>query len=881
MLRRGLTNIRLLFFFAVLTATLGFLSCSQTKDTLFNRTCHNLSAHYNGYYNSGLKLQDGMDKLEDSEPDKYDRILPIFKYGTPEKAKTVFPQMEDAMKRTTTVIQRHTIYDKSGNEKPLSERWIDDNWLLYGKCLFIKHEYFPAIEAFHYVEVTYKRESSRFLATLWLAKTNLQLTQLNEAEERLERLRNEKAFPKKNKWELEATMADFYLQTKNYPKTIEHLVKAIPQTPRREDKIRFRFILAQLYQAQGEHKLAFDLYTKVIKMNPKYEMGFNARINRARCADSGNESTVEVRKELLRMEKDPKNKEYLDQVYYALAGLEKLQGHKDEEIDYLNKSVRASSSNQNQKAISYLALAEIAFEKPNYMLAHTYYDSTISVLGTDYPGYTEILARRNSLTRLAKYLTTIATEDSLQKLSKLSPEEQKKLLSDIIRAQMEERQREKEKNQENQLFNSGTGQSEQRNQATGGSGWYFYNPQAISFGFNEFTRKWGTRKLEDNWRRSNKESTAPAVEVEKEEGSEVTVADTTAKDNGEKRLKEMMGKIPVTTEAMEKSTNKIVEAYYNAAMIYKEQIGDKKEAIHYFEELLQRYPKCKYEIQCEYQLYRMYAELGESEKSDHYKNIILNDHGDTEYAEIIRNPEHAKDIASRKSNLEVFYEETYRKYENGEYANVIQRKSQADLMFPQNPLTPKFDLLRSLSIGRTQAMPQFEASLKDIVRTYADDPVKEQAQAILDYIHGGGNKAIAPGAEPPAQDTAANKKLYTYMPDTVHFVAIIFQNIGGPLDGNKLRNRLSDFNTKYYGSKNYQVSDLMLDHRLKLVLIKSFDNKADALAYNSLLYDNDEVYGNLDPDSYQEFVISANNLAALVREKKTSDYDTFYRTFYR
>jgi len=881
MLRQG-QRIRLLIFYAVFTASALLFSCSQTKDTFINRTFHNLSAHYNGYYNAGLKVQEALDKLDESEPDKYDRILPVFKYGTPEKAKTVYPQLEDAMKRVTTVIQRHTIYDKSGNEKPLSERWVDDNWLLYGKCLFLKHEYFPAIEAFHYVEVTYKREPTRFLAKLWLAKTNLQLTQLNEAEDKLLFLHNQNDFPKKNKWELEATMADFYLQTKNYAKTIEHLTRAIPQTPRREDRIRFKFILAQLYQEQGEHRRAFDLYTSVIKMNPKYEMGFNARINRARCADSGNQNAQEVRKELLRMEKDPKNKEYLDQVYYALAGLEKLAGNQEAEIDYLNQSVRASSSNQNQKAISYLALAQIAFEKPDYLLAHTYYDSTISVLGTDYPNYNEILARRNSLTRLAKYLTTIATEDSLQKLAKLSPDEQNRMAADILRQENEEKQKEKEKNQENQLFNSGGGQSNP-NIETGGSGWYFYNAQAISFGFNEFTRKWGNRKLEDNWRRSNKET---INQVQEEEGNEGALSggskDTTGKDNPERRIKEMLGKIPTGKEALDKSTSKIIEAYYNAAMIYKEQIHDKREAIHYFEELLQRYPTCKYEIQCEYQLYRMYAELGETAKSDHYKNIILTDHGDTEYAEIIRNPDHAADIASRKSNLEIFYEETYRKYENGEYSNVIQRKSQADLMFPQNPLTPKFDLLKSLSIGRTQPMPQFEASLNDLIRTYADDPVKDEAQAILDYIHGGGSKntnAVPPPS--PALDTAANKKMYTYNPDTVHFVVIIFQNIGGPIDVLKLRNKLSDFNSKYYESKNYQVSEVMFDHRLKMVIIKKFDNKADALSYNSLLYDNDEVYGNLDPDTYQEFVVSANNLPELLNQKKTADYEDFYRTFYR
>ena len=75
--------------------------------------------------------------------------------------------------------------------------------------------------------------------------------------------------------------------------------------------------------------------------------------------------------------------------------------------------------------------------------------------------------------------------------------------------------------------------------------------------------------------------------------------------------------------------------------------------------------------------------------------------------------------------------------------------------------------------------------------------------------------------------------------------------------------------------------DMMLDHRNKIMILKSFPGKAEALSYNSHLYDNDEVYGNLNPDSYQQYVISANNFAALMREKNTNKYEDFYRMFYR
>lgn len=867
-----------LAFLAIATVSIFGLSCSNTKDSLWTRTFHNLSAHYNGYYNAGLKLEEGTDKLAISHEDKYDRILKVFQYANAEKSKAIYPLMDDAMKRTSNVIARHTIIDKNGNEKPNSEKWIDENWLLYGKGLFFKHDYFEAMEAFKYVEVTYKKETTRHLGSLWIAKTYLELTQLKEAEDKLDYLRNQGDFPKKNKWELAAVNADFYLQTKNYPKAIESLTKASILAPKREDRIRFMFILAQLHQQQEEYQKAFQLYTKVIKMNPKYEMAFNARINRARCFDANSKNGDEVKKELAKLQKDPKNKDFLDQIYYALAGLAKKEGKPDEEFENLNKSVRASTTNQNQKALSYLELAKIYFTKPDYKNAQAYYDSTVTNLSNDHPDYNDVLTRRNSLTKLIRNLNIIATEDSLQGLAKLTPEARQQMVDAKLLAEEEAKRKLQEEEQVNQIFDQA--RPDQVNQMNKGSGsnWYFYNTQAISFGFNEFTKKWGNRKLEDNWRRSNKESVANVLE---QEGSDSLVTEEKEikdpKLAAEKKKQDMLAAIPSTPEAMEKSTRKVIDAYYNAAMIYREQLNDLQASVAMFEELLQKYPDNKYMLQSYYQLYRIYAQIGNAQKSEYYKNIILTKHGDTEYAEIIRNPNYAAERASKKSNLEIFYEDTYRKYLNGEYSDVIKRKGEADVQFPQSILTPQFDFLKTLSIGKTQALPVFEASLNDIVRTYGSDPVKDEAQNILDYIHNTGGKM--PEALPV--DTISTVKLFVYNPDTVHYVVIIFQAIGGPVDGNKLKNKIADFNGVNYGLKGLSMMDMMMDHRNKIMIIKSFPNKTEALSYNSHIYDNDDVYGNTNPESYQQYVISVNNLAALMREKKTDQYEDFYRMFYR
>jgi tetratricopeptide (TPR) repeat protein len=862
-----------LIFFIFLTVLAG---CS-TKNNFVNRTFHNLSAHYNGYFNAGLKLEEAQTKLALLHEDKYDRVLSVFKYGDRAKAKTVFPLLDDAMKRTSLVISRHTILSKNGNEIPTAEKWIDDNWLVYGKCQFFKHEYFDAIETFKYIEGTYKTEPTRFAASLWLAKTYLELTQLRDAEDRLDYLRNQKDLPRNLRGEFEAVAADFYLQTKNVEKGIEHLTKASVYARKREDRIRYMFILGQLHERQGDFKTAFGLYTQVIKKNPPYEMDFNARINRARCSDAQGKGGETVKKELLRMMKDPKNKDYMDQIYYALAGISEKENKEDEAIDYLSKSVKVSTSNANQKAISYLELAKIYFARPEYKKAQAYYDSTITYLSNDHPSYSDILNIRNSLTKLVKYLNTIQLEDSLQHLASLSPEDRQKIIADKIKKDEEDAKKKKEELEEqqvNQIFSQNQGEVNQFNTQPG-SNWYFYNAQAISFGLNEFTKKWGNRKLEDNWRRSGKETVAEN-ETEPEEKDTTQVTEKEVKETPDQKQQNLLKTVPVTPEALAKSTNKIVDAYYNAGMIYKDQLNNLPEAAKMFEELNQKYPANKYELQCYYQLYRIYLALNNNTKSDYYKNIILTQHGDSEYAQIIRNPNYAAELAGRKSNLEIYYEETYRKYLNGEYASVIQRKSESDILFPQSPLLPKFDYLKALSIGKTQPVQTFITSLGDIIRNYSNDPVKDQAQDILDFIHGSSSEVKN---EPPALDTA--KRLYTYFPDTAQFIVIAFQNIGGPIKSDTLLKRLSDYNSKYYGTKEYAISSLMFDHRLKIVIVKEFANKAEALEYYNGLLNNDEVYGNLNPDSYNQLIVSTNNFAPFIIEKKLDDYIDFFNRFYK
>jgi tetratricopeptide (TPR) repeat protein len=849
--------------------------CSVKKNNIISRSYHNTTARYNGYYHGKIKMKDAVDRLAEQHEDKYDRILSVFRYADKQKAKSIYPDMDEVIKKVSLVIQRHSM-NIGGKERC---RWIDDNWLLMGKSHFFKHDYFSAIETFEYIAATYPDQSSKYEALLWLTQTNIALTKFASCEFTLDYLKSEPKFPKSLRGELYAVLSDFYLQTRQYTQAIESLEKAVVFSKNRDRKIRLMFILAQVYQHENQYKKAFQHYTNCIHMNPPYEMGFNARINRARCFDSENKDSKEVKKELVKMLKDEKNKDYLDQVYYALAGLAIKEPDTTKAIEHLNSSVQASKGNGNQKALSYLDLGKIYFAKREYKLAKLYYDSTMASLSNDYYEYDIVLNRRNSLTKLMKNFNTIALEDSLQLLAKLPEGELKSKLERLAKEQVEEELRriEKEKMEKQAMEQQQMPQGMQDmkepfggNESSGA--WYFYNQQAMSFGYNDFIKRWGQRKSEDNWRRINKEAIIP-VETGEDEASADTTAEEDPNDPEVKKkkveslVKKFLAKIPVNQKMIEASDKKILEAYYSNGLIYKESLYDLPAASETFLTMMQRFPDNKYMLQTYYHLYRIYLAMGDDEKREYYENILLNQYPESEYAALIRNPDKGNVTSATDSLLNKYYEDTYARYLLKEYVEVISRKRTSDSLFPASPLMPKFDFLKTLAIGHTNPVPVFEASLNGIVKNYPTDPVKNSAQEILDAIHG--------VKKPEGQSVQTpDSNAFVFSADTVHLVAVVI--LQKSLNSNELRIKLSDYNNLYYSLRELKISAQQLDKDRPVIIIQDFPDKSSAQDYAVALKEDPTVFGTATPGSFELLVISAGNYVTLLQERDIEKYLTFY-----
>jgi tetratricopeptide (TPR) repeat protein len=836
--------------------------CSTKKNTVVSRAYHNLTSRYNGYYYAEENIKESAAILENGTKDDYSKILPIFRYGDGAQSKAVYPQLEKAIKKSSRVIHMHSLFFK-GKEYC---KWIDNNYLVIGKANFYKQDYFAALETFDYVIKQYKRDPIRYDAMLWMVKTYNQQLSFANSESMLTYLEEDKKMPKNLDADFYQLYGDYYLKRENYGLAKGYLTKAISHTKSKKLRTRMMFILAQIHQREGESNQAVSYYRKVIKQNPSYEMTFNAKINLARSYEG--KENKEIKKRLNKMIKDEKNVEYLDQIYFAMAEVYEKEPDEENMIKNLRLSISSSVENSNQKGISYLKLANHFFDKPQYKMAQMYYDSAVSFLAKDHPDYPEALIKKNNLTRLVKNLNIIAHEDSLQRLALLSEKEINERIEKAVTVKKEKETKTKEN--EKQETTTPVAQNKTVSPSKPSAQWYFYNPATVSFGFSEFKKKWGERKLEDNWRRSQKEMVIQnteaieevEVEVEEEEEESQVQANLTDQEFFYK-------KIPFTAEQKEKSNAKIIEAYYNAGNVYREQLLNDEKAIETFEELLKRYPENIYKLPCYYQLYRLNLAIENEARAEYYKKIILGQYPESDYAKIILNPDFNKQKNLSKEEIEKYYIQTYESYNQGLFTDVLMRCDYSDATFKNNHLKPKFDYLKALSIGKTQSIEKFEEALKKVIAEHSKDEVKGAAQAILDLI----TKQKA-----EKTDTLKEASLYNYKAEAEHYFVIIVSSKG--VNQNQLKNNISDFNSTNFAGLKLSINALIFDSLNQSIIVKAFVNDLKSKEYYQAITANANVLKSIDPNLYKCFVISSENYGVFSKDKKVGKYLEFYQKKY-
>ncbi|MCF8369585.1 MAG: tetratricopeptide repeat protein [Bacteroidales bacterium] len=879
---RYISNKNHFLYLFLLLVSLGVSSCSTKKNSFTRRVFHNLTGHYNTFWNGRESYREGVMELDKKVKDNYNKVLLIFNYGTQEQAQALNPYLDKAIEKASINIQRHSMYF---NRKEYV-RWIDDSYMLIGLSYFYKQDYNKARRTFDYVISEYKYNDIKYEAMLWLAKSYNHLEKYKRAQSVLDNLENEigknPKISKKIQYELPLVKAESYLLQEKYPLAIDHLLDAIYFPQKKKTLSRALFILGQINQMEGEFYRASDYYTKVIKKNPPYEMAFNAAINLATSYDTiyGEDSRPIVRK-LEKMLKEDKNKDYRDQIYYALADVAFKDGNDSAAIINLTSSVATSKSNNFQKATSALKLGDIYFKVQKYELSQAYYDTAVQVLPEDFPNKKEIELQTMYLTELVDNLIIVKTEDSLQKVASMPEEQRMALIDKIIEDVKKEEERQKEL-EEIAALNASSGSSSTTGINTGpagSGGWYFYNQTALSFGFNEFKKKWGNRPLEDNWRLSNKKAAFQPDDQQITLGSDSTLTDSTGAavaitSNDPHTPDYYLQNLPFTEDKLMESNGKIEVALFNLGYIYKDKLNDNPKAVESFESLVNRYPETENRLESYYQLYRLFTMAENFDRAEYYKNLIIDNFPDTDYAKLLLDPNYFKELEAVKNRALTLYSETYAHYESGHYYTVYSNSTRALKEFSEpEDILARFEYLRALSLGKIEVVDSMQISLDSLLVKYPGSAVAPFAQNILNYLKG----PVDTTGTVIKEEEKFDVTIYKFNPQSKHLFSMVVKS---PVNINALKVRISDFNMKFYSIENISVTNILLDKETHFVMVGNFDTIDDAMGYYHAIMTDDYVFANLEPDQFDGFVIAQENYPVFYKDKDLNKYLAFFKQNY-
>ncbi|MFC2152695.1 tol-pal system YbgF family protein, partial [Bacteroidota bacterium] len=427
------------------------------------------------------------------------------------------------------------------------------------------------------------------------------------------------------------------------------------------------------------------------------------------------------------------NIEYQDQIYYALGDLEMKNNNISQAIEYYRMSAKTSVTNTNQKALTFLALANIFFDKSDYMESQAYFDSAVTSLDTEFPGYTELYRKNQYLSKLVNNLRIVDFQDSVQMVAAMTETERTQFIQNIIKELRERETAEliRKREEEEVVLNQLNTRTTRPTTSTESGKWYFYNPSAKSFGEPEFKRLWGTRKLEDNWRRKNKKVMG-IEQITEEEFTDEVIDKKVGLDN--KSTEYYMIDLPLTDSALEMSHIKIQNALYNIGEVYRNDLKDYPMAIDAYKELIERYPESEYKIPSYYSMYKVYRELGDIAQADVFKNMIIRNYPDSKYARVLLDPNYFKQFEQEENERKEYYSTTLDLYKKRKYSNVISRCNLALNKYSEPEYIPKYRYLRALAMGEVYGITVLKNELEKIKNEFKTDPVAKSSEDLLASI---------------------------------------------------------------------------------------------------------------------------------------------------
>ncbi len=911
-------------------------SCSTKKNTANTRFWHSFNARYNTYFNGSQAFIEGNLEKENGNHDNCTELIPLYPVSNKQSRELGKGNFDRAIEKAEKVIKMHSIkarpeWTKSRRKTKEDLEWLNRReynpflwhaWLLMGKSQFQQGLFEEAAATFSYMSRLYQTQPAiNGIARAWQAKSYVELDWIYEAEDIIVKQRRDTMHYRAVKdWDY--TYADYYIRSGQYETAIPYLRKVIKHEHRRKQKAREWFLMGQLQAMLGHTEEAYNAYRHVIRLNPPYELEFNARIAQTEVMPTGDYKRKISR--LKRMARSDNNKDYLDQVYYAMGNVYLAQRDTANAIEAYEKGCKESTRSGIEKGVLLLTLGNVYWEKEKYADAQRCYGEAIGLLDKDRKDYEELSKRSQILDELAPHTSAVELQDSLQRLAKMSEEDRLKIIDKIIeelKEKEEEERRAQEEAEAEQMLQKqsavGNNQRQTTNTPTprtpsttmGNQLWYFYNPQAVNQGKQTFQRQWGKRENEDNWQRVNRtvvattpETTEDGNETENDEttatedhaedgnkaGGEApsdsvatNAADTLANDPHNREY--YLAQIPFTEEQVAASNAQIMDGLFHAGIIFKDKLDNLTLSERMLGRLTSQYPTYEHNDEAWYHLFLLHSRQDRHDRAEQCVDTLKQYFPESNWTILLSDPNFVENQRFGVHIEDSIYAATYAAFKENRFDEVTANTHLSESRFPLGEHRPKFLFIEGLSLLNQGDGEGCTERLKQVVEKFPQSEVSELAGMIIRgvqqgrQLHGGKfdmgdvwslRDGTAAANDSTKRDTLTIERnisyvfLLAYQPDSVN--------------QNQLLYEMAKYNFSNYLVRNFEIVIDQDAHGLTRMLVSGFQSYDEATQYAQQLH---RVEGNLSTllKHCRSLIVSEQNLRLLGTAYSYADYEVFFK----
>ena len=895
-------------------------SCSTEKNTSRSRWWHSFNARYNTYYNGSVAYIDASLEKENGNKDNFTEMIPMYTVGNKKSRELGKANYDKAIEKCEKAIKLHSItkrpeWTKSRRKTERDIEWLSRKeynpflwkaWMLMGRSQFYQGAFDEAASIFSYMCRLYATQPAIYgRARAWLAKSYIEQDWLYDAEDVIRNMQRDSIHWRAQK-EWDFTYADYYIHTGDYDKAIPYLKKSIDHEMRKKQKARLCFLLGQLYAATGKNAEAYKAFKSVVRKNPPYELEFNARI--AMTEVMGASQAKKMVGKLKRMAASDKNKDYLDQVYYAIGNIYLAQKDTLKAISNYEKGNKKATRSGIEKGVLLLKLGDLYWQQEKFSDAQRCYGEAIGLLDKDRKDYEQLSARSKVLDELVPYTDAIHLQDSLQALAKMSEKDRNaaidRVIAELKRQEKEQKRLEDEKNAQQTMQRNGamgnrnntnrnnTAQTQQNNRQN--AVWYFYNAMAVQQGKQAFEKLWGKRENTDNWQRVNKTVVGnlngdAGMELTEEQKDSIAKAEQAqdsleqlkdSAQNDPHKREYYLVQIPFTEDQVATSNLTIMDGLYNSGVIFKDKLDNLDLSKKQFTRLETQYPDFEQKADMYYHLFLLYSRLGQHDVAAGYVEKLKAEYPENQWTILLTDP-YFKENAQFGVHIEdSLYAATYDAFKADRLSEAKANAQISATRFPLGENRDKFLFIGGLAKLNDGDSKGCVDDMKAVVEKFPQSKLAEMAGMIVNGVNAG--KPLH-GARFDLGDVWTRRTAVLADSDSINaktfdaernteFVFMLAY-VPDSVDENKLLYQMAKVNFTHYVVRNF---DLAIEdaNGLRRMVVRGFRNYDEALQYARGLAEQAGLQQLLS--GCKAIVISDKNLPLLGTNFSYADYQDFY-----